>query len=118
NRAGEGIRVGSVKNLVGPEHTDQLILTYVGNIVSPTRHGFNNFRLGSRGIQLVELTRQHMPEAEACLPLDHQKLLGFRMMIMPASGYTRVSRKIGKLTGVGGFQHLDKHTALIAMLRH
>src|SRR5690606_22472797 len=52
------------------------------------------------------------------LSLDHQEFFGFGVVVVPTTGYTRMCRKERKLAGVPGFQHLYKHAARVAMLRH
>lgn len=86
NRTSEGIWPLAVKNLIGPKHDNHLFGADVCNVVRPTGHGFDDLAFVARGDQLMGLPRAHVAELEARNAFDQQKFLGFRVMVVPATG--------------------------------
>ena len=84
----------------------------------PAGHGFHHLGLVALGLNVVHLVGQHVPEAKTSVALDHQKLLGLGMVVMPAPRDARVRRKKAELTSLWGFEHFHKHATNIAMRGH
>ena len=58
-----------------------------------------------------------MTEAKASASFDHKKLFGFRVMIVTAARYTRMSSKVLELAVILCFELLYKNAAGVAIFR-
>jgi hypothetical protein len=110
--------MGSVKHLVSPEHDNHLVAADVGNVMRPTRHGLDHLRLLSGRNQFMRLAGLHMPELEARLSPNDQKLLGLAVMIMTAPRDAGVGGEVRELTAIGRLEHFCKYAARVTVLRH
>ena len=84
----------------------------------PARHGFDDFGLVATGDQLVGLAGLHVAELEPRLALDHQKLLGFGVVVVATARNARVRREIAELPAVGRLEHFGKYPAWVAVHGH
>ena len=59
-----------------------------------------------------------VPEPEPRVALDHQELLGLAVVVVAAACHARVRGEVRELAAIRRLQHLDEHTARIAVPRH
>ena len=90
----------TVENLVSPQHHDHLIITHIGDVVAPAGDCLDDFRLLTISEQLIKIARYDMAKTKTGLAFDDQKLLGLGVVVMSATGDTRMSGKVGELPGI------------------
>ena len=74
--------MGSVKHLVSPEHNNHLIAANVGDVMSPTRHGFYHLWLFTHRNQFMALAGLYVTEFETCQTLDNKKFLCLAVVVV------------------------------------
>ncbi len=77
-------RIGPVpvEDLTGPDKDDQFRFAGIGHIMCPTGIDSTTLESSEDIFKFIQPVSMQLPESETSLSLDHQELLGLRMMIM------------------------------------